>query len=279
MISKRAWLIGAVVLLILLNLVFVLVSRRSPETTAAPGGFALSVAGPIQNLVHRGISRSRQTWRRYFSRVAAGEENERFRAELADLRSQMHRCVEIELENRRLRRLLAFRTRLAPPAVAAEIIGRDPSPWFRSVTIDKGEAQGVRRGLPVVVSEGVVGVVTDTARHYARVLLIVDRNSSVDALVQDGRARGMVKGNSDSTLSFAYVLRRDDVPPSGTVVTSGLDGIYPKGLRIGLVGEVEPHGAGIFQRITVEPFVDFETIEEVLVVLTPFQDILGEPPP
>lgn len=279
MLSKRALLIGLIVSLVLLNAVFVLVSRREPETASGPSGLALSVAGPVQDLVHWGVSRSRRTWRRYFSLVSVGEQNDRLRSELADVRSQIHRCVEIEMENQRLRRLLAFRSRILPPAVAAEIIGRDPSPWFKSVTIDKGEADGLRRGLPVVVSEGVVGVVSDTARQYARVLLIIDHNSAVDALIQSSRARGVAKGESGRLLSFAYVLRRHEIVGGEIVVASGLDGIYPKGLRIGTVEKVEPQGPDIFKDVKIRPSVNFDTLEEVLVILTPPHQSDAEPPP
>lgn len=279
MFSKRAVWAGLIALLILLNAVFILLSRRDPETTEGPGGMALTLTAPLQDAVHWGVAHCRRTWRRYFSLVAVGEENERLRAELAEVQSEVHQCVETRMENDRLRRLLRFRGRMTPTAVAAEVIGRDPSPWFKSLTIDKGEADGLRRGLPVVVAEGVVGVVSDTARRYSRVLLILDQNSSVDALVQATRARGVVKGNSSPVLSFAYVLRRYPLVESQVLITSGLDGVYPKGLRIGQVHTVNPQGSGIFQEIEVLPFVDFETLEEVLVILRPPPRTEVEPPP
>jgi rod shape-determining protein MreC len=279
MLSKRAVWIGLIALLILINAVFILLSRRDPEAVKGPGGLALTLTAPLQDAVHWSVARCRRTWRRYFSLVAAGEENERLRSELAEVRSDVHGCAEVRMENERLRRLLRFRGRMTPTAVAAEVIGRDPSPWFKSLTLDKGEADGLRRGLPVVVAEGVVGVVSDTARHYSRVLLILDQNSSVDALVQATRARGVVKGNSGPMLSFAYVLRRYPLVESQVLVTSGLDGVYPKGLRIGRVQTVDPHGAGIFQDVDVLPFVDFETLEEVLVILRPPPRTEVEPPP
>ncbi|MFP4030152.1 MAG: rod shape-determining protein MreC [Desulfococcaceae bacterium] len=279
MFSKRAVWAALIALLILLNAVFILLSRREPETAEGPGRLALSLAAPLQDAVHWGVARCRRTWRRYFSLVAAGEENERLRSELAEVRSEIHRCAETRMENDRLRRLLRFRSRMTPTAVAAEVVARDPSPWFKSLTLDKGEADGLRRGLPVVVAEGVVGVVSQTARHYSRVLLIIDQNSSVDALVQATRARGVVKGNSSPALSFAYVLRRYPLIESQVLITSGLDGIYPKGLRIGRVQTVNPRGTGIFQEIQVLPFVDFDTLEEVLVILKPPPDEGVEPPP
>lgn len=279
MVSKRAVWAGLITLLILLNAVFIMVSRRHPDASEGPSGIVLSLTAPLQKGVHWGVARCRSAWRRYFSLVAVGEENERLRTELAEARSQVNGYVETRLENQRLRRLLAFRSRLTPPAVAAEVIGRDPSPWFKSITIDKGTAEGLRRGLPVVVSEGVVGVVTETARHFSRVLLILDQNSSVDALIQRTRARGVVKGTAGATLSFAYVLRRHPVTESEVVVTSGLDGIYPKGLRIGRIQTVDRQGPGIFQDVRVVPSVNFETLEEVLVILRPAPGTRVEPPP
>jgi rod shape-determining protein MreC len=279
MVSKRAVLTGLIALLILLNAVFIMVSRRQPDAAEGPAGLVLSLTAPLQKAAHWGVARCRMVWRRYFSLVGVREDNERLRAELAEARSRVNGYVETRLENQRLRRLLAFRSRLTPPAVAAEVIGRDPSPWFKSITIDKGAAEGLRRGLPVVVSEGVVGVVTETARHFSRVLLILDQNSSVDALIQDTRARGVVKGAPGATLSFAYVLRRHSVAESEVVVTSGLDGIYPKGLRIGRIHAVDRRNPGIFQEVRVTPSVNFETLEEVLVILRPAPGSRVAPPP
>ena len=173
----------------------------------------------------------------------------------------------VYLANDRLRNLLDFQKSITELVVAAEVIGKDPSPWFKTVIIDKGKADGLTKGLPVVMPQGIAGQVTEVANHYAKVMLILDRNSAVDSLVQRTRARGVVKGESTDQLRLAYVLRKKDVQVGDIVVSSGLDGIYPKGLRIGLVAEVIEHEADIFHEVFITPFVDFEKLEEVLVVL------------
>jgi rod shape-determining protein MreC len=176
---------------------------------------------------------------------------------------------EIELANKRLRNLLNFQKTPTNPVVAAEVIGKDPSGWFKTVIIDKGRSDGLQKGLPVVLPTGIAGQVIEVSGHYAKVMLIIDRNSAVDALVQRSRARGIIKGASADKCRFEYVLRKHDVQIGDIVIASGLDGVYPKGLRIGRVSDLGERSSDIFYEITVTPFVDYEKLEEVLVILHP----------
>jgi rod shape-determining protein MreC len=121
----------------------------------------------------------------------------------------------------------------------------------------------------VVISEGIAGLVTDVTYSYAKVLLIIDQNSAVDALIQRSRARGVIKGGFSNRCFLKYVLRKYDISIGDVVVSSGLDGVFPKGLRIGYVSSVVKQKAGIFQEITVMPYINFEELEEVLVLLGP----------
>jgi rod shape-determining protein MreC len=120
----------------------------------------------------------------------------------------------------------------------------------------------------VLVSEGIVGQIIKVAAHYSRVLLITDRNSAVDALVQNSRVRGMVKGNNENQCSFVYALRKDEVKQGELIISSGLDQVFPKGLKIGRVTNVTKVHSQLFQNITLETSVDFDKIEEVLVLKT-----------
>ena len=156
--------------------------------------------------------------------------------------------------------------------LAARVVGRDPSPWFKTIMIDKGEKYGVVKGLPVIVSEGVVGQVVNVSEQYSRVLLIIDRNSAVDALVQDSRARGMVKGNNTEQCLFRYALRKDVILTGQVIITSGLDQVFPKGLRIGVVVDVKKEDSRLFQKIVLQTCVDFDKLEEVLVITRAFFD-------
>jgi rod shape-determining protein MreC len=149
------------------------------------------------------------------------------------------------------------------------VIGKDPSAWFKTIIVDKGSSDGLERGLPVVIAQGIAGQIIEISAHYSKVMLIIDRNSAVDALVQRSRARGVIKGTSEDQCGFEYVLQKHDVQIGDTVVASGLDGVYPKGLRIGWVSDVVKREPEIFLDITVTPFIDFEKLEEVLIVLAP----------
>jgi rod shape-determining protein MreC len=118
----------------------------------------------------------------------------------------------------------------------------------------------------VVIPEGIVGVVIETSSRSAKVLLLIDPNSAVDALVQRTRARGIVKGGGAGYCVFDYVLRKHEISVGDTVVSSGLDGVFPKGLRVGRISEIVRLNAGIFQKVSVTPVVDFEILEEVFII-------------
>jgi rod shape-determining protein MreC len=121
----------------------------------------------------------------------------------------------------------------------------------------------------VVIPEGIVGVVIEASGRFAKVLLLTDPNSAVDALVQHTRARGIVKGGGADYCVFDYVLRKHEISVGDMVVSSGLDGVFPKGLRIGRISEIVRQNAGIFQKVSVTPYVDFDILEEVFVISEP----------
>ncbi|HKK90112.1 MAG TPA: rod shape-determining protein MreC, partial [Desulfobacteraceae bacterium] len=140
-------------------------------------------------------------------------------------------------------------------------------PWFRTIMIGKGSRDGLAKGLPVLVSEGIVGQIVSVSEKYSRVLLITDRNSAVDALVQTSRSRGIVKGDNTDRCFFKYALRKVPIEKGDIIVSSGLDQVFPKGLRIGKVVQEKKERSRLFQTITVKTFVNFDKLEEVLVSL------------
>lgn len=267
MFSRKTVLICGVLVCFAVNVVFLSLSIKHRFTTPDTKGFVLTATGPFQKLMNLCAQSVLDVWYCYFSLADAAAENTRLRQALSHALERNNQCEELNQANQRLRKLLSFQESLDTQSVAAAVIGKDPSPWFKSIVIDKGEADGVQAAMPVMVSEGVVGVVTSAAEHYARVLLIIDQNSSVDAIVQKTRARGIIKGRSSGICGFEYVLRRHRIDVGDVVISSGLDGVFPKGLRIGYVSEVVPTSGGIFQAVEVTPFVDFEKLEEVIVLL------------
>jgi rod shape-determining protein MreC len=197
------------------------------------------------------------------------KENDDYKKALTFAQQENNQLQELKLTNVRLRNLLNFQKTATSQVLSAEVIGKDPSPWYQTVIIDKGKNEGVTRGMAVVIPEGIVGQVMDVSDKYSKVLLIIDPNSAVDALVQRTRARGIIKGESSGRCIFKYVLRQYDVGVGEKVVSSGLDGVFPKGIAVGRISRVIRRSAGIFQEVIVTPSVDFEKLEEILIVLNP----------
>ncbi len=267
MFSRQTLIILGVIVLIAVNITGLSITSRRHGTGS--GTMAISLVGPFQSVVTYGLGSVRNLWRGYFDLVSVAKQNQVLKIQLAEARAKNVDSEEIRLANNRLRNLLRFKKRMPLDVVAAKVIGKDPSPWSKTVIIDKGLAEEVHKGLAVIVPQGIVGLVTEAAAHYARVLLIIDRNSAVDAVVQRTRARGIVQGQGTDRCGFDYALRKDDIQVGDTVVSSGLDGVYPKGLLVGTVSSVIRRNSGMFQDVTVKPRVDFEKIEDVLVVLSP----------
>ncbi len=269
MFSKKTLIVVAVAILIVVNVLVLSISGNRRFSFTGPGGVIISVFGPFQEIASRSIWLIKDIWRQYFYLVSLAQSYEIMENALGEALERNTRYTEVERANTRLRDLLDFQRQRPNQYLPAEIIGKDPSPWFKSVVIDKGSAEGVRKGLPVVISKGIVGMVTETWFHYAKVLLIIDQNSAVDAIIQQSRARGIVKGKSADRCRLDYVLRKHRIEVGDTVISSGLDGVFPKGLRIGEVSNVIPADSGVFQEVIITPFVDFNRMEEVLVVISP----------
>jgi rod shape-determining protein MreC len=261
-------LILAGILLITVNLILLAVATRRPAASGL-GRTMIAFVAPFQELATRVVKTVQDSWWRYFFLVSVSQENQRLLHALGESRQKIIQQHELELENQRLRELLSFKRSLPAPAIAAEIIGKDPSAWFKTVIIDKGSAHGLRRGLPAVNALGVVGQIIEVSGHQARLMLIIDRNSGADALVQRTRSRGIVKGTSRAECYLDYVLHADDVRVGDLVVSSGFDGVFPKGLLIGTVTAVDFKGGDFFKDVQITPAVDFDKLEEVLVIIGP----------
>jgi len=204
--------------------------------------------------------------RDYFDLVGVREENVRLRKELAQLESQRARMSELEVENRHLSDLLELKEALETPAVAADVIGGDASGLERTLVLSEGWSSGLQRDLPVVSTAGVVGRLILVSADASRVLLIDDHNSALDAFDQRSRARGIVAGVVDDGLMMKYVDRSEDIKPGDTIVSSGVDGIFPRGLLVGRVARVSQEGPGLFLNVDVSPAVDFRKLEQVLIL-------------
>jgi len=239
---------------------------RGPEWNPAEKVVA-QIAAPFQGFFVGTIRTVRDMWAKYFDLVETHQENVRLRRKLDRLKLENSRYQELLLANRRLQELLNFQENTDELLSPARVIGWDSSGLFKSITIDKGEHDGVTVSMPVVNAEGVVGRIISVSPGYAQVLLVTDRNSSVDGLVQRSRGRGILKGRGSGECLFTYVIKTCDIKNEDTIVTSGMGGVFPKGLYLGTVIQIEDSPNKLFKDVRVVPAVDFSKLEEVLVIV------------
>ncbi len=266
MFSKKMAMVIGLIILITISILSLSLSSRQPYPAYGPGRVAIALVAPFQKAIVGTTRFFRGIWEHYFFLVAVREDNDRLAAENRQLRAMQQEYREASLMNDRMRELLGLVQKIKRPAVAAQVVGKDPSPWFQTVMADKGIDDGVAKGDPVINAQGIVGIVVDVTAHYAKVMLITDPNSAVDAVVQHSRARGIVKGGAAGYCVLDFVLRKHHVAVGDVVVSSGMDQVFPKGIPIGRVATIVRQEAGIFQDVTMTPSVDFERLEEVLII-------------
>jgi len=247
---------------------FLLSSNAGSRPTWNPAEqLVIELTAPIQKFIKQVMDVTERIWLSYFNLVHVRQQNRVLKKQYDTLLMENSRYRELLATHERLQRLLQFRQTIDRPALAAQVIGLDPTGWFRSVIIDKGKSDGISINMPVVNASGVVGRIVTVSPHYAKVLLIIDQNSAVDGLVQRSRDRGMVKGFSSERCHLDYVVASSDVAEEDRVVTSGLGGVFPKGLPVGYVVSVRERSGELFKDIKIRPSVDFSKLEEVLVIL------------
>jgi rod shape-determining protein MreC len=193
-------------------------------------------------------------------------ENEWLRRRIQSLEVERQRLLEAEATNVKLRKMLDFRSQLPSKPVTASIIANSASSWFQGCVLDKGSADGVSKDMAVVTPLGVVGKVVSVTPRSAKVILLTDANSGTDVLIQRTRSRGIVSGSLESGLVLKYMKRSEDIQPGDRLITSGLDGVFPKGLMVGTVIKVNKQHLGLFQFVEVLPAVQSSRAEEVFVV-------------
>lgn len=258
--------IALVLILIGGGLIILFSSSKSPK--AGPvSGIVYSIIRPVQQTLLSAQSRVSGFWNHYLDLVKVGEENRALKAEVLELRREKRTLMSKDIENRRLKKLLDLKAGHEFPSLVARVTGEDAVGWHRTLFIDRGSADGVVAGMAVTVADGVVGRVVKSAADVAQVLLLTDPGLSVDCRVSRTRARGILSGSLDRGCILRYINLGSDLKAGDDVVTSGLDGIFPKGLSVGKVESTRKGDQGLFLEARVIPSVDFSEIEEVLVIL------------
>ena len=254
-----------VLVLLLVFSVLSLSLKRSPVVKKVQGA-VVSITAPGLEGMEYIVRRFKQLWLGYFYLVGVERQNTDLKRQLAEYQQRQVHFQEAQESLTRLEALLDLKRQVALPVIGARVIAYDPSLWSRSAIIDQGKAQGVKDGLPVLAPQGIAGRIVEVYPQYSKVMLIVDRKSGADAMVQRTRVRGVLKGRGGNRCSLEYVPKNADVQVGDLVLASGLVGLYPKGLVFGKVTAADKNKPGVFQEIEVTPNVDLSALEEVLVV-------------
>lgn len=262
--NQTFWIWG---LIVVIALVFISSDLDKGQTWNLPGRVVVEITAPLQKFIKETVNVTEEIWAKYFNGINSYNENIRIKKELASLKIENSRYRELLATHQRLQKLLQFKETLEQPILAAQVIGRDPTGWFKSVIIDKGEKSGLKINMPVVNAQGVVGRLVSVSGNYAKVLLIIDQNSAVDCIIQRSRDSGILKGYTSKVCDLGYVLKTSDIVAGDIVITSGLGGVFPKGVPVGQVTEVKDQDGELFKNVSIKPAVDFSKLEELLVIL------------
>lgn len=271
---------GALFLLVLLSLFLYIFSLnfRPPFQMDIFQRTVVESIGPVVQSLGHVTSSLENLVKEYVWLKNLRRENEILQDQVNQLQQKVTEYKEAYVENLRLRRLLDFKNTLQAKAIPAQVVLHDLTGWFQTLIVDKGFKDGIGPDMAVVNDEGVVGRILDVSDRYSRVLLITDPGSSVDAVIQRNRVRGILSGKDSNGCILKYVRGNLDVEVGDLIITSGKDGIFAKGLRLGVVQGIFKDPVDLFQKIEVKPLVRLSALEEVLIIKreTPVPSTLTE---
>ncbi len=271
---RKLLLVGALLLYPFIS--FMMAGRRTREPHVLDRA-VIGLTAPLQKGLTALVDGVVGVVRGYIDLRGVREENDALRLENMQLRAAVQALGEARGENERLRQLLGYTEKEEGKEVAARVVGVNPVAKLLSVRISSGEQQGVFRGMSAVTPDGIVGQVVRSTGHYADVALVTDPQSRVAVRVQRSRARGTAVGAGNAPLRLENMLRTEDIENGDLIITSGTDGVYPPGLVVGRVTNLEKKEHGMFQRADIVPAVDITRLEEVLVVGSPYSAMAQAP--
>jgi rod shape-determining protein MreC len=255
---------------LLIIALIVLLSYKSREKSSC--GFTakviLEVAAPVQNSLNASIKSVGDSWYHYLFLVGIEDENKKLKKKIDELKAQLLLYQEGFLEAQRLRNLLSLKDNHDFVFVPARVIDRGKVVLSKTFLINKGTAHGLKTGIAVMAAPGLVGRIIDASWHAAKVLPIIDESSNIDAIVQRTRLQGIIQGAGSNGCVMKYISKTQDICEGDMIITSGIGGVFPKGIMIGQVSHVHKQDAGLFLRINVTPSVDFSKLEEVSVIIS-----------
>ena len=280
--KRKKLMITLLVVLLLIAVVAVAVNTSGErENISKPEKIIREILAPFQNGASV-ISEKFSVIPEYLSGMnSLMQENSRLEKEISQLQNQMVSAEEIQNENQRLKELLNFTAESMTDYMysTTNVINRSQSTWYNTMIINGGENMGFKVNMPVVANGGLVGRIVNVTSHTSEVMLILDREGAVGGMIQETRAIGIVEGvgKNDKQMRMIHLPYDSAIQKYDRIITSGLGGVYPKGLLIGYVKDWEVDSGGTTITAQVESFVDFDKLEEVMVVTgTKLGDISAE---
>jgi rod shape-determining protein MreC len=280
--QKEIWRLSPWLTLILLVANFVLMAwdARTESNQRVLRVWMQTVAGFFQSPVSFLATTLKEYFQSYMELRSAADENERLKQRVHELEIKLQNAEQLASENERLKSLLNLKENFKGTVLMASVIARDPSKWFGSVIINRGSLDGVEPNMPVIATSGVVGRIITVAPLTSQVMLLTDEKSGAGAIIGElgnSAALGVLRGTGKTDLlEMRYVSGVVDVQIGESVYTSGQDGIYPPGLKIGEVVEVIKGSAATPHVIYVKPTADLSSIKEVAILLYERQKIESE---
>ena len=245
---------------------YILTSAATGRLSGDPvSALVMEAMRPLQSGIQLLIATVKDAQTRYRALKTLSRENQELKDQIMGLEARVDGLLETAATNQRLEKLLELKVHVARTSVNALVIGNGGSTWFQSLTLNKGTKAQVRKGMAVITPMGIVGQVVSVSPRTAKVLLVTDHNSGVDVISQRSRTRGIVSGSLDNGPIMHYAKRNADIQAGDRLITSGLDGIFPKGVLVGTVDKVSKNGYGLFQDVKVSLAVDPSRVEEVLL--------------
>ena len=262
-LKNRAVLITIVLFFVSIQLFSLNIREKRSQNFIS--GIVLTLTYYPQKLVYIISDMAINTWQDYMDLVDVRQENINLKKDIRKLRQEKFELAEVRIQNQRLKKLLDFKEIPSYPIVLAHVIGGSPS-LLRSevIIVDRGSRNGIFLGMPVASSEGIVGRILTVGNRSSEVLLITDPVSAVDAFIHRTRVRGIVKGEGGGCV-MEYIEQNSDISVGDKVISSGKEGFFPKGVIIGTVSNIETKGSFISARVS--PFVDLDSLEEVVIIL------------
>jgi len=266
MFLKKYKTVIFVVAILAISLILLSYNLKHETGTGLVKKVVLEAAAPVHNILILSVKSVSNAWLRYVFLVGLEHDNRDLKKKIDELKAELILYQEGYLEAQRLKKLLLLKDSYNYHFISAQVIAKEPAALSRTIMINKGSAHGLKAGMPVIAPPGLVGRLTDVSWHVSKVLLLIDESSNIDVFLQRTRTQGIIRGAGSRGCILQYISKTQDVKEGETVLSSGIGGVFPKGLLAGVISRVDRQDAGLFLKINITPFVDFSKLEEVLVL-------------